>query len=252
MPRLCLMYHHTPPGPAETPWDVPLDLFKDSIERMLDSGVHFRPLLEGGAGPGPADQVEVSITFDDGHGTNAEAIDYLHSKNIRASLFIVRDWSQQRPEYLSGKSISDMAGACDFGGHGASHTGMTFLSDRELEQELRDSKAYVEALIDRPVTSMALPGGMGDRRVLHAARQAGFSTICNSVEDLNFASGPVVNRVCIKASDDSRAPLSYVQAPSSYWRKRRLRRAAISMSTAVLGQAGYSRLAKLAKTIAKS
>lgn len=249
MAVLCLMYHHTPAGPAETPWDVPLADFKAGIDRMLDAGVHFIDLAEVRNGAHLADGMHVTITFDDGHATNPAAFEYLASRSIRPAAFIVKEWSEQRPQYMPASVIAEMAGICDFGGHGATHTGMTSLGDHELDEELRASRRYLEDVLGRPVTAMALPGGMGDARVLRAARLAGYELIANSVEDLTTRAGPDLNRVCIAAKDHVGAPLAYATAPGGFWMRKRARRTLSSLSVQVLGEGGHARLAGAARSL---
>jgi peptidoglycan/xylan/chitin deacetylase (PgdA/CDA1 family) len=195
MAVLCLMYHHTPAGPPQTSWDVPLNDLRTTIDWMIEAGVSFID-LEQTRNPGKLTQgMHVAITFDDGHRTNAAAFEFLASRSIRPAAFIVKEWSRERPQYLPASMIADLADICDFGAHGATHTGLTYLDDQALEAELNGSRSYLEDTLGRPVDTMALPGGMGDRRVFEAASKAGYRLIGTSVEDINTRPGLRLNRV---------------------------------------------------------
>jgi peptidoglycan/xylan/chitin deacetylase (PgdA/CDA1 family) len=247
MAVLCLIYHHTPAGPPETPWDVPLDDLRVTIDRMLDMRMSFIDLKQARDPDKLAEGLHVAITFDDGHRTNAAAFEFLASRSIRPAAFVVRDWSRDRSHYMPGSMIAEFADICDFGAHGASHTGMTYLDDQALSAELTGSRSYLEDVLGRPVDTMALPGGMGDCRVFEAARNAGYQLVCTSVEDINSRAGLRLNRMCISQSSGAAAPIMYATATPAFWRRKRLRRTAVRLSTALLGEANHSLVVGLAK-----
>lgn len=250
MAVLCLMYHHTPSGQPETPWDVPLEDLRATIDRMLDAGVTFIDLKQARDPDRLAEGLHVAVTFDDGHRTNAAAFEFLAGRSIRPAAFIVRDWSRDRPEYMPGSMIAEFAEICDFGAHGATHTGMTYLDGRALEAELSGSRHYLEDILGRTADTMALPGGKSNRRVFKAARNAGYRLVCTSVENINTSASFRINRVCISQVSGTAAPITYAAASPAFWRRKRLRSAAVSLSTAVLGEAGHGLAASLAKALA--
>ena len=248
MAVLCLMYHHTPVDP-ETPWDVPLRTFQAGIDALLERGIQFISLSEANDPTRLADDISVAVTFDDGHSSNAAAFEFLAEQGIRPTAFIVKAWSETRPEYMPQHAIADLEAICDFGAHGATHTGLTRLSDHALNQELHASRAYLEDVLGKAVNWMALPGGLGDARVLHAAQKAGYRLVANSIEDLNRQRRLSISRVCIRLDSDAEAPLFYATAPKSFWVKKRMHHAASGLSAMVLGEARHARAARALKAL---
>src|SRR3954470_5292323 len=106
MTVLVFLYHRTPNGSADDHFDVPLKQFRDQIERLIDSGVNFIRFRDAQDKERLSVGINVAITFDDGHSSNAEAFDYLAGKDIVPTAFIVRDWSEKNSAYLSPNAIA--------------------------------------------------------------------------------------------------------------------------------------------------
>jgi peptidoglycan/xylan/chitin deacetylase (PgdA/CDA1 family) len=69
-----------------------------------------------------------------------------------------------------------LAAGSTVGAHGLSHRHLTQLDDAELDEELTQSRAMLEARLGVPVTSLAYPFGDQDARVHTAAARAGYET----------------------------------------------------------------------------
>jgi peptidoglycan/xylan/chitin deacetylase (PgdA/CDA1 family) len=63
---------------------------------------------------------------------------------------------------------------CDIGFHTVRHDRLPGLDDEALEAALRDGRERLEAVVGRPLTTIAYPHGKADARVADAARAAGF------------------------------------------------------------------------------
>ena len=66
-------------------------------------------------------------------------------------------------------------GLIEVGSHTRSHPHLTALSDDDLHDELRASRAAVEAQLQRPCELLAYPYGEHDARVRDAVRSAGYA-----------------------------------------------------------------------------
>ena len=73
------------------------------------------------------------------------------------------------------------------GSHGATHTPLTQLDARALENELLTSKRTLEDITGRAITSLSYPHGAVDRRVRDAAAAAGYAIGASSRFDINAA-----------------------------------------------------------------
>jgi peptidoglycan/xylan/chitin deacetylase (PgdA/CDA1 family) len=77
------------------------------------------------------------------------------------------DWDDLRELADSGWEI---------GSHTRSHRHLAQLSDAELQAELTDSRADLEAKLARTCRALAYPYGYADRRAVTCARRAGYQT----------------------------------------------------------------------------
>ncbi len=245
MSVVVLMYHHTP----ETPdgfYDVGFSTFRDQIRALRAADVSFIKFSECDRPAYVERGRHVALTFDDGHATNEAAFRVLSDDGLVPTAFVVRDWSTRDARYLSARSLSDLKGVCELGGHGASHRALTSLSDLDLGDELAASRDFVASLAGSART-MALPGGHGGPRELAAARQAGFRLVGNSRPLPQGRVAESVNRICVNRTHDAQAPLRWVQAGGLQWGLQRARFAATATGRRMLGGRLYGALTALAK-----
>jgi hypothetical protein len=123
------------------------------------------------------------ITFDDGHRSNYEfALPILERHNLRARFFITAGWTGQRAGYMDANEVRALhAGGQQIGAHGWSHALLTHCTDRELDRELAGARQKLEDELGASVTTMSLPGGRANARVLEACWKAGYTTVFTSV-----------------------------------------------------------------------
>jgi peptidoglycan/xylan/chitin deacetylase (PgdA/CDA1 family) len=145
-----------------------LGLQPSSVARMLADLAHH-----GAAG-------RVGITFDDGHVSNHAAAARLRELGGTADFFInpssvgsagFLDWTQLREMADWGMSIQS---------HGMNHRFLDELNEADLQAELADSKAEIEARMGQPVTLFAPPGGRVTPGLGALARRLGYLRICSS------------------------------------------------------------------------
>jgi len=141
----------------------------------------------------------ISITFDDGY-TDALTViaPILCARQIPFHVFVssARINGTDR-KYLSPAQVvhlSNMPGV-SIGAHGATHRSLTSLSSLELAAELQASKVDLEAVLQKPVTTMSYPFGHVDESVRKAAHETGFTFAATSKWGFNEASGdPLLQR----------------------------------------------------------
>ncbi len=137
----------------------------------------------------PANAMEVAITFDDGfRDTWTIAAPILHALSLPFSVFIVPQYvTTGQPAYLTMaelRRLADVPG-CSIGSHGMTHRRLATLNDQDVDQELRDSRRWIEQVVQRPVTTVSYPHGSVDQRVRDAAARAGYQLGVCSHHDLN-------------------------------------------------------------------
>ena len=148
---------------------------------------------------GSAKKDSLSITFDDGYADALTVIaPLLCSRQIPFHVFVssARMNGTDR-KYLSPAQVvelSNMPGV-SIGAHGATHRSLTSLSSSELAAELQASKVELEAVLQKPVTTMSYPYGHVDESVRKAAHDAGFTFAATSKWGFNeAASDPLLQR----------------------------------------------------------
>lgn len=155
------------------------------VRTLLDAGYRFLTaddlVTETGGGQ-PAGRTAL-VTFDDGwlDGLTVAA-PMLSRLGVRATFFLCPGlWGNHDPRMgeaghvLTAEDARGLAAAgMDLGAHSMTHPDLRTLGDAELQRELADSRAAVEALTGRPCRSLAYPFGLHDARVQRAVADGGF------------------------------------------------------------------------------
>ena len=233
---LVLMYHRTPREAGHL-LDVAMPLFRSQIQTLQASGVRFIRFAEALDRHWYGVDTVVSVTFDDGHGSNLEAMAFLHDAGIPSTSFFVSDFVRHgRDGFMNLAMFKAASVLCEVGAHGASHTALTSLEPDELAAELSTSKAYLEDLSGAAVTTLSAPGGMINRRVVHTALKLGYEVVGDSVALLNAAPSLPLHRICLLNGQSPESVLSLVRAGPPYWLYKRLRRTSVLVAARVLGE----------------
>lgn len=188
MRGLYLLYHEL--RSSETRYSYVTDT------AMFDRHLDVYRRLRDAENPG----LQPELTFDDGHISNSElAAPMLQSRNLTATFFITVGWAGIRPGYMGWSELRSLHRAGhSIGAHGLTHTLLTRCNDRGLHAELSDARWTLEDKLGTSITTMSLPGGRYNRRVLAACEEAGYTQIFTSIPRAeNLPLGPTVGRLNI-------------------------------------------------------
>jgi peptidoglycan/xylan/chitin deacetylase (PgdA/CDA1 family) len=106
----------------------------------------------------------------------------LQSRELTARFFITAGWTGKKPGYMGWAELRSLHEAgFTIGAHGWSHKLLTHCSDAELQTELGRSRLTLEDKLGASVTTMSLPGGRYNRRVLAACADSGYTQVYTSV-----------------------------------------------------------------------
>jgi len=129
-----------------------------------------------------------ALTFDDGLADNWTALaPVLARQAAPATVFVVTGWLGGLHPDAPGAAILSAAqvrrlhqAGVEIGAHGTTHADLTSLSTAAATDDLANSRAVLEALVDAPVPSAAYPYGAADDSVRAACRAAGFAAACRT------------------------------------------------------------------------
>lgn len=171
MKSLHLLYHELRPASGDYSYVMPCAEFERHCELFASRQRQ------------PPETLQPRVTFDDGHRSDYEfALPVLERHRLQAHFFITTGWTGQKLGYMNWNEIRalDTAGH-HIGAHGWTHTLLTHCTPAQLKHELLDARLCLEDGLAHPVTSMSLPGGRSNRRVLDACWNAGYTEVFTSV-----------------------------------------------------------------------
>jgi peptidoglycan/xylan/chitin deacetylase (PgdA/CDA1 family) len=170
-PRLFLLYHELRSSGSKYSYVMDTSLF----ERHTALFARLRKTQDPALWP--------EVTFDDGHISNIElAAPILQSHHLTAHFFITVGWTGTKPGYMGWPELRSLQQAGhSIGAHGWTHKMLTHCSEQELHTELRAARLALEDKLGASITTMSLPGGRYNSRVLTACQEAGYTRIFTSV-----------------------------------------------------------------------
>jgi peptidoglycan/xylan/chitin deacetylase (PgdA/CDA1 family) len=168
--RLFFLYHELRGEPSNYSYV----LERTAFEQHADLFLHARTLGDSTLWP--------EITFDDGHLSNYEiALPALAARNLTATFFLTVGWIASRPNYMDWNQVQSLhAAGQQIGAHGWSHTLLTHCDANALITELQTARLTLEDKLGTAITTMSLPGGRSNQRVLTACKAAGYTHIYTS------------------------------------------------------------------------
>jgi peptidoglycan/xylan/chitin deacetylase (PgdA/CDA1 family) len=168
--RLFFLYHELRAEPSQYSYV----LERSAFEQHLDFFLQARTL--------PDSTLYPEITFDDGHVSNYTiALPALAARNLTATFFLTVGWMGTRAGYLDWPQIQSLQAAGQhIGAHGWSHTLLTHCDDAALTTELTTARLTLEDKLGTAITTLSLPGGRFDQRVLTACKASGYKHVYTS------------------------------------------------------------------------
>jgi len=185
------------------------------------------------------------VTFDDGHGSNyVLALPLLQKTGLSAIFFVTTDWIGKRKGFMDWSQLREMQSlGHSIAAHGASHKLLTHCSASELEDEVRRSKQDIEDALGVAVTSISMPGGRWNSRVLGACRDAGYQLVYHSnagVRKRSISGLEIRGRLMIHRGTTALALRPYLFENRYALFALRSKNAVKSIGRKVLGDALYS------------
>jgi peptidoglycan/xylan/chitin deacetylase (PgdA/CDA1 family) len=180
--RLFFLYHELRAEPSQYSYVLERSAFEQHLDLFLQS----RCLGDSTLYP--------EITFDDGHVSNYTiALPSLVARNLTATFFLTVGWMATREGYMDWNQVKALyAAGQHIGAHGWSHTLLTHCDESALHTELLAARLTLEDKLGTAITTMSLPGGRFNPRVLDACRAAGYTHVFTSVPHAEPATLPLL------------------------------------------------------------
>jgi hypothetical protein len=187
--ELYLLYHELRPDNSPYTYALQTTEFENQVDLFAqlqrDGSTTLRPQL----------------TFDDGHISNFEfALPILRSRGLAARFFITVGWTGRKKGFMNWPHLKELLqGGQQIGAHGWSHTLLTHCTEKQLVTELNTARLTLEDKLGVPITTMSLPGGRYNQRVLDACWTAGYTHIFTSIPRAEpYPIGPILGRLNIR------------------------------------------------------
>ncbi len=131
----------------------------------------------------------VTTSWDDGHKLDLKLAELLRKYDLRGTFYVAPKNREFAPEdLLSDYQLRKLSQDFEIGAHTMTHPRLGKISATEADKEIRESKEYLEKLLDKPVASFCYPGGnysfLNERQV----KQHGFK-LARTVDRLALDAG---------------------------------------------------------------
>jgi polysaccharide biosynthesis protein PslH len=158
-----------------------LDVMQEQHYEMLSVSELWSLMRHGSSAHGKG-----SITFDDGlQKTAREVVPLLVERGMACSMFIPTGlMGSPHPDLddemiVTAEQVAELAQAgVEIGAHSVDHVRLSDMGYEDSLEQLRRSRAVLEDILGKPVTSMAYPYGAYTARTIRAAAEAGYETAC--------------------------------------------------------------------------
>ncbi len=130
------------------------------------------------------DRSGITITFDDGYrDTLTIAAQALAEKKLPFTVFVSStNITSGDSKFLNRQELielSNISGAT-IGSHGHAHTHLAKMSPQDVTSDLKQSKDWLEQIVQKPVTTLSYPHGSYNNDVVRIASEIGFEFAATS------------------------------------------------------------------------
>jgi peptidoglycan/xylan/chitin deacetylase (PgdA/CDA1 family) len=174
---------------TQYPYVIPLTDFRAQITFMVEH--KFKPLKIMDIQEKLKDihSQQLCITFDDGYLDNYQIVfPVLQEFQLNATFFVVTS-KINGENYMTWSQLKEMTDhGMEIGSHTVNHCSLATKNENEIQFELEYSKKVLEDRLGKTVSSLSVPHGSYDKRVLTIARNVGYLKCCTS--DWGFNTDP--------------------------------------------------------------
>lgn len=175
-----IFYHDIHAENKYTKMSTPVDLFKEHMQIIRDSGYEIVSKINK-----PTGQIEIS--FDDGFLGIYKNINVIKELDIPLQLFIITS-NLETPNYITKSQLLELNSFSQItiSSHTHKHSILNKISESEIEIELETSKKILENTLNRQINSLCFPEGTFNKKVIEIAKKMGYSNLYASIPGFYF------------------------------------------------------------------
>ncbi len=163
-----------------------------------------------------------TLTFDDGYEDIQEALSFLASKKMSALIFIPTQYIgknniwNHKATYIANALTEDQIRDClamghIIGSHGVLHQCLTKLNAQELQQELRESKKYLNERFNETIRYFAYPYGFHNTQVRQQVSHFYDAAFATSKTCVDATDKYQMNRFSVNSTSTHREIFTFLQ-----------------------------------------
>lgn len=198
VPILC--YH----GVLDNPWGISslfvrVNEFETQMKYLSENG--YTPLFVSEISTAKNYEKPIIITFDDGYlDVYTNAFPILKKYNMKANIYMISAWINGEV-YMTTDMTKEMNASpfIEVGSHTVDHKSLAYLTNEQIEQELKQSKEDLESMLNTKIKVLAYPKGSYDNRVINIAKKYydyALSTN-NGMENPEYLNKYTLNRIYV-------------------------------------------------------
>lgn len=117
-------------------------------------------------------KVIITTSWDDGHILDFKIADLLEKYGLRGTFYVSKNYFQENG--LNNQEIIALSKKQEIGSHTINHPDLLKIPLAEAEQEIRESKKWLENVLGADIEMFCYPFGSYNRAMAELVRQAGF------------------------------------------------------------------------------
>ena len=124
-------------------------------------------------------KIIVTTSWDDGSVEDLRILNLLNKYNLKGTFYVPKNinFEIKKGKYLqriSDKEILEIAKTQEIGAHTMNHTYLNKLHGDELYSEIKNSKDWIELLLNKKIRVFACPGGIFNSEIIETIKKSGF------------------------------------------------------------------------------
>lgn len=158
---------------------IPKEKFKEQMSLLKEKGyttLTLDELYEFFVNNKPIPEKSIVITFDDGYVDNYNnAYPILKEFNFNAVIFVITDNVDKIKNYLTSDQIVELTNnGIEVQSHTVSHERLSTLNYNKQLETLKNSKEFLENLLDKQISYIAYPYGNWNDSTIKAVRESNY------------------------------------------------------------------------------